>query len=911
MLCLSTFLCGISLSRGFFLKSGRVLYKNKAINTLRGGLTSMASMVAEEPKEKLRSDYTIPAYHIESVDLDFILESESKAIVKSKLTVTQGTGPLILDGEDLVLTSIQINGISPEYDVGKDTLTILAPPPAPFTLETVVEIDPKANTQLSGLYVSDGILCTQCEAEGFRRITYFLDRPDIMCKYRVRVEADSKKYPVLLSNGNEIENGDAGNDRHYRIFEDPFKKPCYLFALVAGDLGHIEDTFTTCSGRSVKLAVWSEHHNVKALDWAMFSLKESMRWDEIAYGREYDLDVYHVVAVSSFNMGAMENKGLNVFNTACVLATKDTATDGDFERVLGVIAHEYFHNWSGNRVTCRDWFQLTLKEGLTVFRDQHFSEEKTSAAAKRIEDVRIMRSAQFSQDASPLKHPIRPESVIKQDNFYTVTVYNKGAEIIRMYRTLLGIETFRTAMDLYFDRHDGQAVTCDDFRQAMADASGKDLTQFEEWYKQAGTPLVTVEHSKKDDGSTILKMKQSNDGQPPLVIPIAAATVSSAGTSSEQVFELNQAEQTFELATDDPEAVPSLLRGFSAPIKLIFEPPLTVEQISILAAYDTDPFCKWDAWQQLSTKVIIDRYNAPADKMPELPSYLIDAFKATLADTEAETRLRAYALALPAYSTLALPIDDLDPSKLCNALDMTRKQLAQASSKELEAVYVSLASAATADAVATDTMYSVEAAGARSLRNACLNYMATLDARPVLAHFDAATCMTDKIAAASLLAGLDPSKENMQHVDPKEKDDRIHAFYQTAKANRDDLVINKWFSIQAMANVDSALQNVRDLMNHPDFSAENPNRFRSLINTFAGANPNQFHNALGYEFITEQIIAVDQINPLVAARLASVFANWRRHEPERRELMRQALSRIQETSNISKDTYEIVTRCLK
>lgn len=831
------------------------------------------------PTEVFRKDYAPLPYAIDSVDLSFDIVDESKAFVTSKLKFGSGKGELRLDGEDLILKSLKVNGEDFDgYEEVGGCLSIQNPPDGPFELETVVELDPKANTQLSGLYASSGNLCTQCEAEGFRRITYFYDRPDMMSKYKVRVEAEKSSFPVLLSNGNEVGRGEEGT-RHWAEFVDPFKKPSYLFALVAGDLGHIEDEFVTMSGRKVKLFVWSEHHNVPALEWSMHSLKTSMKWDEDTYGREYDLDVYHVVAVEDFNMGAMENKGLNVFNTACVLAKPATATDGDYERVLGVVAHEYFHNWSGNRVTCRDWFQLTLKEGLTVFRDQHFSEDVTSRAAKRIEDVRIIRSAQFAQDKSPMKHPIRPESYVSMDNFYTVTVYNKGAEVIRMYKTLLGEEKFRAGMDLYFERHDGQAVTCDDFRKAMADASGVDLDQFEQWYLQSGTPVVKV--ARGDDNS--LTFTQSST--PPLHIPIRAAVVDGTTVSEEVLFELTESSQTFKLPG---KGVPSLLRQFSAPVQLDID--MSIEDLETLAAYDNDPFVKWDAWQQLATKAILEDSD-------ELPGYLVNAFKATLASDSVEPSLRAYSLALPDFSTISLGVDPVDPAAICAALKKTKKALAEAARDELEACYESLQ---TKGPFSPDA----ESVGKRRLRSACLGYLSKLDGGADLcsSHFKGATCMSDSIAAAALLAGM---------PDSPQRDECLAAFYEEAKKNNEALVINKWFSIQAMADREDALDIVKKLLEHPDFSY-NPNRFRSIVNTFAGANPNNFHaeNGSGYAFVADQVISVDKINPQVAARLCTTLGSWRRYEPVRSKLMQDALQKIKDTEGLSKDTMEIATRSL-
>jgi len=581
---------------------------------LRGGalMSAVATAEPKAPVEKFRVDYKPPPYIIDTVQMDFNI-NEDETIVTTSLAFNRGADttdgtPLELDGdsESITLKSVAIDGTAlvegTDYTLTEDTMTLLNPPTgASFTLESTVAIKPQENLQLSGLYKSSGNYVTQCEAEGFRRITYFQDRPDVMAKYtRVRVEAEKAKYPLLLSNGNELTSGELEGGRHYAEFEDPFPKPSYLFALVAGNLPGIEDSFTTMSGRAVRLAIWSEPENIDQLGWAMQSLKDSMKWDEEAYGREYDLDVYHIIAVKDFNMGAMENKGLNVFNTACVLAKPSTATDGDYGRVQGVVAHEYFHNWSGNRVTCRDWFQLTLKEGLTVYRDQHFSADMTSAAVKRIEDARIIRSAQFTQDAGPMAHPIRPESYIAMDNFYTVTVYNKGAEVIRMYRTLLGVAGFRKGMDLYFERHDGQAVTCDDFRAAMADANGADLTQFERWYTQAGTPTVAASGAYDAAAQTYtLTLTQSTPptpGQPtkePFLIPVEVALLAAddgAVLAPGRVLELSEETQSFTFGGVASAPVPSVLRGFSAPVKL--DLPRTDAELAFLAANDDDPFNK-------------------------------------------------------------------------------------------------------------------------------------------------------------------------------------------------------------------------------------------------------------------------------------------------------------------------------
>jgi len=693
---------------------------------LRGGASPPVCMsstaTAPAPIERFRKDYMPPPYHTTSLFLNFDIHEE-ETLVTSTLTLLPGEAAskepttLDLDGEDLELRSIALNGapLVPGADyilLPEGGLRLLRLPAgnAPLSLKTVVAIKPHENTQLSGLYKSSGNFCTQCEAEGFRRITYSQDRPDVMATYEVRVEADRAKYPVLLSNGNAVDSGELPGGRHWASFSDPFKKPSYLFALVVGALGSIEDSFVTASGRKVRLAIWSEPHNVDQLGWAMQSLKDAMRWDEQTYGLEYDLDVYHIVAVSDFNMGAMENKGLNVFNTAVVLAKPSTATDADYERVQGVVAHEYFHNWSGNRVTCRDWFQLTLKEGLTVFRDQHFSADMTSEGVKRIEEARVVRSAQFLQDSSPMAHPIRPESYIAMDNFYTVTVYNKGAEVIRMYKTLLGEAGFRKGTDLYFERHDGSAVTCDDFRAAMADANGRDLSQFERWYDQAGTPTVsasgTYDAEKRRYTLTLSQSTPPTPGQPskrPFHIPVTVGLLASDGSelAPSRVLELTGERASFDF--DGVDAAPraaSVLRGFSAPVKLEME--AGDDTLAFLASHDTDPFNRWDAGQRMYSRALLSMAqayrDAPASTPPKereaaltLPPGVVQAFGATLSSNALDWSLQAYSLSLPDFSTLAQSMAVVDPDALCAALRAARTQLASAFRSELEATHADLA----------------------------------------------------------------------------------------------------------------------------------------------------------------------------------------------------------------------------
>ncbi|KAL1507663.1 hypothetical protein AB1Y20_007280 [Prymnesium parvum] len=876
----------------------------------------LRSKKAASDGKVLRSAYAPPPYTIEHVDLDFIL-TEAEAVVYSTLRVKSNHaagGPLYLDGEDLELRSISLDGVPLQegtgYTRGEEGLTVLSPPakPLPFELKIVVATKPQDNTQLSGLYKTSGNYCTQCEAVGFRRITYFLDRPDVMSTYKVRVEADKKLYPILLSNGNEVGRGDLPAGRHWAAFEDPFKKPCYLFALVAAKLEGIESEFTTCSGRKVRLYIWSESENKDQLDWAMQSLKDSMAWDERKYGREYDLDVFHIVAVNDFNMGAMENKGLNVFNTACVLAKQSTATDDDYERVQGVVAHEYFHNWTGNRVTCRDWFQLTLKEGLTVYRDQTFSADMTSPAVQRIENVRVMRSHQFVEDSGPMAHPIRPESYLAIDNFYTLTVYEKGAEVIRMYHTLLGEEGFRKGTDLYFDRHDGCAVTCDDFRAAMADANGRDLTQFERWYTQAGTP--TVKAAGAYDGATktyTLTLSQSTPptpGQPtklPLHIPVRIKLLDRKGGAllPERILELTEASQTFVFNSIASEPVLSLLRGFSAPVKLDF--PLSDETLAFLAAHDDDPFNRWDASQQLGKRVLLalvaDRQSR---QQLELPDAFVATFKATLA-ASLDASLKAYSLALPDYSVLAQDMSPIDPDALIAVLRFARRSLGQRMRKELLAMYESLTSPNEKFSVAPSEV------GRRRLRNVCLDFLAAGGDEQSLQmcrkHFHAATTMTDRLAAFKALAPF-----------PSEALDEVQSiFYERAKANNEALVINKWFAVQASTYSTDALEKVKALTKHEAFDGTNPNRVRSVINTFAALNPAAFHDlsGSGYEYIGTQVLDLDKRNPQVASRLCNNFRDWKKYNQKRQALMKAQLVRIRDCKTVSKDVFEIASRSLE
>jgi len=887
--------------------------------------------------EKFRKDYRPPNYWVRKVRLnvrifDGVTKVEAHLKCELNTSVAQAGAELPLDGEDLKLEEVGLvadgGAVSPisqgpeGYELTDAGMVIRGLPSTPFTLRTVVSIEPEKNTQLSGLYFSGCMYCTQMEAEGFRRFTYFPDRPDVMSKYtEVRIEADREKCPVLLGNGNKIGEGTCTDDasRHFAIFEDPFAKPCYLFAIVAGKLGGIKDTFTTASGRTVNLAVYSEPGNVDKLDHALTSLKHAMKWDEGRYGLEYDLDTFNIVAVSDFNMGAMENKGLNIFNTALTLARPDTATDSDYERIEGVIGHEYFHNWTGNRVTCRDWFQLTLKEGLTVFRDQEFSGDMGSAVVKRVEEVRLLRARQFSEDGGPMAHPIRPESYIVMDNFYTATVYCKGAEVIRMYQTLFGREGFRKGMDLYFKRHDGCAVSCDDFRTAMADANGRDLTQFEEWYLQPGTPQVEARsewdaakgtftlHLKQKVGAGQAHLPEEKRREKPLLIPVVVGLLERA-TGKEvvpsKVLELTEPEQSFSFSDLTAEPVPSILRDFSAPVKLDY--PYTDEDFAFLAAYDTDAFNRWEAAQNIGQKLVREQYLAEKVGECTLPDGAAKALRRILTDTETkDLSLLAYALILPAESALLETMHPpVDPVRLHEARGAVRRALGAALRDDFQKRYEELSPKA-GEALVIDGLN----AGKRRLRNVCLGYLAAAKDEAALklcsAQFDEARargCMTDKLAALSHLVDL-PCGPEVEAA--------LQAFYDDAKG--DALVVDKWFSLQAGADVPDILDRVKKLLEHPDFTLKNPNRVRSLISVFRMNLPGFHHiSGSGYEFMLNMVTEVDKINPQVGSGLALCFSSWAKMDAARQELMKkQILALKAKESELSKDTFEVVGRLSK
>lgn len=847
-----------------------------------------------------REDYRPPDWLVPEISLDFDLGSERTRVRATIAVVRNGDHdrPLVLDGDEIAPVGVKVDGADAAWRMDGPRLVIdLANDRA--SVEIDLEISPAANTKLMGLYASSGMLCTQCEAEGFRRITFFPDRPDVLSKYRVRMEGDAKLFPILLSNGNCVASGEGAEGHHWAEWEDPFPKPCYLFALVAGDLEANRDSFTTMSGRKVDLAIWVREADLPKTQHAMDSLKLAMAWDETVYGREYDLDQFNIVAVSDFNMGAMENKSLNIFNSAYVLADQDTATDADFDNIARVVGHEYFHNWSGDRVTCRDWFQLSLKEGFTVFRDQSFSADIGSAAVKRIEDVRVLRAAQFPEDAGPLAHPVRPDSYIEIGNFYTATVYNKGAEVIRMMRTMLGADKFRAGTDLYFDRHDGEAATCDDFVQALEDASGVDLTAFKIWYSQAGTPRVSarLEHdaAAKTAALHLEQRVEPTPGQPvkqPMPIPLKTALIgenSGNEISPERLIVLDQPRQTI---TFDDVAEPPLLsinRGFSAPI--IVHAERRAGELERLAQTDTDSFARYEAIQELMMRALV----AGARGGGADPDSVIGAIAATLKSNSLDPAFKGEAILLPSDALIADRMEIVDP----DAIHQSREALRRTIGAELADA---LLAAHRGDGARGDDL-SPGAKGIRRLRTVALNLLSAADERRgasfAKSHFDRADNMTDRQGALGVLVSL---------VAP-EREAALDAFY--GRFRDDALVLDKWFALQAAAQRADTVDQVLRLAQHPDFVLTNPNRLRSLAGTF-GANHWAFHSpdGRGYAFLADMILAADKLNPQVAARLVPSFGRWRRFEPKRAELMRQALERIVATSGLSKDVFEQASKSL-
>ena len=878
-------------------------------------------MRTEEPRPVRLQDYRPPDWLIETVDLDVSLHPTAttvRARLRIKPNAAGTPAPLVLDGEELTLHSLALDGkpLPPENFVATpDRLTIAQVPNRPFELTIETVVDPTGNTQLMGLYRAGATYCTQCEAEGFRRITYFLDRPDVMAVYTTRVEADKKEAPILLSNGNLVAHGNvAGTARHFAVWHDPFPKPSYLFALVGGNLGCVEDSFTTMSGRKVKLAIYVEPGKEDRCAYAMDSLKRAMRWDETAFGREYDLDIFMIVAVSAFNMGAMENKGLNVFNDKYVLASPASATDADYAGIEAVIAHEYFHNWTGDRITCRDWFQLCLKEGLTVFRDQEFTADQRSRPVERISDVRGLRAHQFVEDAGPLAHPVRPEVYREINNFYTSTVYEKGAEVVRMIRTLLGPATFRKGMDLYFTRHDGEAATVEQFVQCFADASRRDMAQFMRWYSQAGTPDIKVAPHYDAQAKTyrldITQTVPPTPGQPkkePMVITLALGLVGDNGVDlplvangealGRGVIEVTQPKQSF-LFTEIPETpVPSLNRGFSAPIKLTL--PVEPDDLRFLAAHDSDPFNRWQAVQTLAmillkANVTSLRGGGPARE----DGGLMAALGAILNDAKLEPAYIALTLSPPSEADIARELGgDVDPDAVFAARRKLRAAIGARHGAPLAETY---------QRMITPGPYRPDAqsAGRRALKNICLDFLAMTETDQAIARafaqYQSADNMTDRMAALETLA---------QHDRP-ERAAALEDFYK--RYADDPLIIDKWLALQAAIPEPATLDRVRALTKHPAFSITNPNRIRALIGSFAQANHTQFNrgDGAGYAFVADFVLALDPKNPQVAARLMGAFRSWRALEAQRRGKAEAALRRVAAAQALSPDLHDIVARTL-
>jgi aminopeptidase N len=874
------------------------------------------------PQTTYLKDYTVPEYLIHSVVLNFALDDEN-TLVSSRLTMSRNPASrskdtsLTLAGENLKLLRINLDEGEDltinQYLQSQDALIIHnVPQHQRFVLTIENTINPKANTALEGLYLSNGMLCTQCEAEGFRKITYFLDRPDVMTLFTTTLVGDKDRYPVLLSNGNKTAEGELPDNRHWVTWEDPFNKPCYLFALVAGQLESVTDRFTTQSGRDVDLQIFVEKQDIDKCGHAMESLKNAMRWDEQVYGREYDLDLYMIVAVGHFNMGAMENKGLNIFNTKFVLARPDTATDADYESIEGVIGHEYFHNWTGNRITCRDWFQLSLKEGFTVFRDQEFTGDRTSKAVKRIEDVNMLRTRQFAEDAGPLAHPVRPDSYIEINNFYTLTVYEKGAEVVRMIHTLLGPDGFRKGSDLYFERHDGQAVTCDDFVSAMEDANGVDLSQFRRWYSQAGTPVISVRQHYDQSAQTLsLTLNQSCPPTPgqaakePLHIPVTVGLLNKDGSAApcrlqdsetenaEIILHLTEAEQTFTFVDLTEQPVLSILRGFSAPVKLVMERSL--DELAFLLSYDSDTFNRWEAGQQLAGQIIVNLVaDVQNNREMHVNPIIIDAFKQILEHPWDDLSYFSLLLNLPLETYLAEQMQVID----VDAIHTAREFVIQTLAEQLEAQFLSLYRIHHKD---ESGKFDAGAIGRRRIKNTCLSYLGKLENHQLSQQqFNTAKNMTDQIAALTVIV-------NTPHPAKQQCLDRFYHQWQS-----EALVIDKWFALQASSSMPDTFATVQELMQHPAFDLKNPNRVRSLIGAFSQANPVHFHaaNGQGYQFLADQIIALNTLNPQIASRMTGALTSWRRYDQSRQILMKAQLERIMNTEAISKDVYEVASKSL-
>ena len=861
-----------------------------------------AAMPAAAPIIIRREDYRPPAWFIPSIALDFQLGLEHTT-VHSVLSVIRSESakeqePLMLDGDGLLPISVKVDGAARTDWQLIDGNLHLPLDGDEHQVEITVELDPSTNTQLMGLYASQGMLCTQCEAEGFRRITFFPDRPDILSRYSVRMEGDKDLFPILLCNGDKVAEGDGDNGRHWVQWNDPWPKPSYLFALVAGDLVANSDSFTTRSGKPVELNIWVRDGDLPRTGHAMKALKDAMRWDEETYGREYDLGLFNIVAVSDFNMGAMENKGLNIFNSRYILADPEVATDADFDGIEGVVAHEYFHNWSGNRVTCRDWFQLSLKEGFTVYRDQSFSADMGSAALKRIDDVRVLRAAQFPEDAGPLAHPIRPESYQEISNFYTATIYNKGAEVIRMMATLLGAERFRKGTDLYFDRHDGEAATCEDFVTAMEDGGDIDLKQFRSWYETPGTPRVsaTLSHDPQTGIATLdLKQTMSASGAPQkpseMVIPLSIALLDpkTGAHKGEQLITLDQAEQSFAFEGHEEYPVLSINRGFSAPI--ILESSRSAEELAFLSSHDDDPFARFEAMQQLMTSYLVAQVmGTPADR-----DIILQAVGAVLADENIDRAFLAELVQLPSEAFLGDQMAQVDPQAIHDAREKLRGKIGVQFERKFRRLYK--------QCVPGEFSLDAEARADRKLRNVALSYIAASQVE------DAAELAFDQYRDANNMTAMQGALGVLSHMEAQQRTWAFEDFFKRFKDNA--LVLDKWFTLQAMSQRTDTVKRVEKLAKHPSFNLSNPNRVRALYAGFT-SNPVRFHDpsGQGYKLLADMIIALDRQNPQTAARFIPSLGRWRRYEPGRSQLMQQALEKIAATPGLSKDVSEQVSRSL-
>ncbi len=875
-----------------------------------------------QKKETFLKDYTPPAYLVDRIDLRIELDPQA-TLVQATLACRPnigGGGPLVLNGERLTLERVALNGDelpAGAYSFADGLLTIPQVPDGPFEVFVETRVNPAGNTELEGLYLSSGNYCTQCEAEGFRTITCFPDRPDVMSVFTTTVVGDRTACPVLLAGGNLVASGDLDDGRHWTTWHDPFPRPCYLFALVAGNLVRISDSFTTRSGRRIDLHIYVEPRNRDKCDHAMHSLKKAMRWDEERFGREYDLDTYMIVAVDDFNMGAMENKGLNVFNSKYVLALPETATDIDYEGIEAVIAHEYFHNWTGNRITCRDWFQLSLKEGLTVFRDQEFTGDSISRAVKRVQDANIIRSFQFREDSGPMAHPVRPASFVEINNFYTLTVYNKGAEVIRMLHTLLGPAAFRRGMDIYFERHDGQAVTCDDFVAAMESAWGNDLIQFKRWYSQAGTPELTVRAEYDQDRRQLtLTVDQTcpptreSSKKEPFFMPLAVGLLDADGRSipvgdghdpNTRTLILAEPSQSYVFSNLDAPPTVSFLRGFSAPVKVRFDQ--SDEELSRLMAHDPDPFNRWDAGQKLALRFLLEQIEAFRRGEPiVVDQLLVHGLRNLLLDRVADPAFLALALTLPSENWIGQQMPVIDPVAVFQVRQQFRALIGRTLATELRLCHETLAGDG-------PYRYSAEEAGRRALRNGCLAYLLAPDLdsridgallRQGIRQYRASDNMTDTIAA---LAGV-------VNADLEAGTELLAEFYD--RWRHDPLVVDKWLILQAGCTLPGTLDRVKKLTTHPGFSHKNPNKVRSLIGTFCAGNHGQFHAADGggYLFLGDQVILLDPLNPQIAARMLTPLTQWRRYDPSRQQLMRIQLERIGGQPTLSDDVREVVEKSL-